>query len=66
MGMSQKVNGVMTRNLRYTLFYMKANILQDFHIDISVPLTLFRMGLFGAPYGSRRPSFNFYWFFKGC
>ena len=27
------------RNLRGTIFYMKANVLQDFHICISVPLS---------------------------
>ena len=27
------------RNLRDTVFYMKTNALQDFHIHISVPLT---------------------------
>ena len=26
------------RNLRYTIFYMKTNVLQDFHISIRVPL----------------------------
>ena len=26
------------RNLRDTIFYMKTNVLQDFHICISVPL----------------------------
>ena len=26
------------RNLRGTIFYMKTNVLQDFHICISVPL----------------------------
>ena len=28
------------RNLRDTIFYMKTNVLQDFHICISVPLKL--------------------------
>ena len=35
---SQKGKGVMMRNLRGTVFYMKTNELQDFHICISVPL----------------------------
>ena len=35
---SKKVEGVIMRNLRVTFFYMKANVLQDFHICISVPL----------------------------
>ena len=34
----QKVKGVTMRNLRDTIFYMKTNVLQDFHICISVPL----------------------------
>ena len=34
----QKVKGVTMRNLRDTIFYMKANVLQDFHICMSVPL----------------------------
>ena len=38
--MSQKNNSVIIRNLRYTIFYMKANILQDFHICRSVPLKM--------------------------
>ena len=33
---TQKVNGIFMQNLRYTIFQMKANILQDFHICISV------------------------------
>ena len=37
---SQKVKGVIMRNLRGTIFYMKTNVLQDFHICISVPLKI--------------------------
>ena len=40
---SQKTKGVITRNLRDTIFSMKTNVLQDFHICISVPL---RMSIF--------------------
>ena len=35
---SQKVKGVTMRNLRGTILYMEANVLQDIHICISVPL----------------------------
>ena len=35
---SQRVKGVIMRNLRVTVFYMKTNVLQSFHICISVPL----------------------------
>ena len=35
---SQKVKGVTMRNLRDNIFHMKANVLQNFHICISVPL----------------------------
>ena len=35
---SQKVEGVIMCNLRGTIFYMKPNVLQGFHICISVPL----------------------------
>ena len=35
---SQKAEGVIMRNLRDTISYMKTNVLQDFHIHISVPL----------------------------
>ena len=35
---SQKGKGVILRNLRDTIFYMRTNVLQDFHICISVPL----------------------------
>ena len=31
-GISQKVKGVIMPNLRDTIFYMKTNVLQDFHI----------------------------------
>ena len=37
---SQDMKGVIMRNLRDTIFYMKANVLQDFHINISVPLII--------------------------
>ena len=40
MRISQKVKGVIMRNLRGTIFYMKTNVLQDFHICISVPLKI--------------------------
>ena len=33
---SQKMEGIITRNLCYIIFDMKKNILQDFHICISV------------------------------
>ena len=36
--LSQKVKGVIMRMLRGTIFNMKANVLQDFYICISVPL----------------------------
>ena len=36
---SQKVKGAIMRSLRGTVFYMKMNILQDFCICISAPLT---------------------------
>ena len=39
MRISQKVNGVIMRNLRGTILYMKNNILQDFDTCISVPLS---------------------------
>ena len=56
MGMSQKVNGVMhdAKSALYSLLH-EGEYIANFHIDISVPLTLFRMGLFGAPYGWSRP-----------
>ena len=38
MRISQKVKGVIMRNLRDTILYVKTNIWQDFHICISVPL----------------------------
>ena len=41
--MSQKVEGVIMRNLRDTIFYMKTNVLQDFHIRISVPLNKIKL-----------------------
>ena len=34
----QKLKDVIIRNLRDTISYMKKNVLQDFHICISVPL----------------------------
>ena len=37
---SQKVKGVIMRNLGDTIFHMKTNISWDFHICISVPLRL--------------------------
>ena len=38
---SQKVKGVIMRNLRGAIFCMKANVLQNVHIGISVPLRIF-------------------------
>ena len=38
MRVSQKVKGVIMRNLRDTIFYVKTNVLQNFYICISVPL----------------------------
>ena len=35
---SQKAKGVIMPNPRDTIFYMKTNILQDFHICITLPL----------------------------
>ena len=35
---SQSVKAVLMRNLRVTVFYMKTNVLQNFHICISAPL----------------------------
>ena len=35
---SQKVKGVIMRNLRGTIFCMRTNVLQDFYICIRVPL----------------------------
>ena len=43
---SEKVKGVMMRNRRGTTFYMKTNVLQDFHICISVPLRSLKRVLF--------------------
>ena len=37
-GISRKVKCVKMRNLRDTVFNMTTNVLQDFHICISVPL----------------------------
>ena len=34
------MQGVIMRNLRDTVFYVKTNAFQDFHICISVPLKL--------------------------
>ena len=39
MHISQEVKGVIMRNLCGTIFYIKTNVLQDFHICMSVPLT---------------------------
>ena len=36
--MSQKVKGAVMCNMCDTVFYMKMNVLQNFHICISVPL----------------------------
>ena len=41
MRISQKGKGVIMRNLHDTNFYMKINVLQYFHICISVPLSIF-------------------------
>ena len=37
---SQEVKGVIMRNTRGTISYIKMNVLQDFHICMSVPLKL--------------------------
>ena len=37
---SQKVNSVIVQNFRHIYFYVKTKILIDFHICISVPLSL--------------------------
>ena len=37
MRISQKAKSVIMRNLLCSIFYMKTNVLQDFHICISVP-----------------------------
>ena len=34
----QEVKGVIMRNMCGTIFYIKTNVLQDFHICMSVPL----------------------------
>ena len=34
----KKVKGVIMRNLNNVIFYVKTNVLQDFHICIIVPL----------------------------
>ena len=39
MRISQEVKGVIMRNMRGTIFYLKTNVLQDFHICMTVPLT---------------------------
>ena len=39
MHISQEVKGVIMRNLCGTIFYIKTNVLQDFHICMSVPLS---------------------------
>ena len=33
------MKGAIMSNLRYTIFYMEANVLQESHICISVPLS---------------------------
>ena len=38
MRISQEMKGVIMRNLRGTIFYIKTNVLQDFRICMSVPL----------------------------
>ena len=41
---SQEVKGIIMHNLCGTIFYIKAHVLQDFHICMSVPLrTLLRL-----------------------
>ena len=40
--LSQKVKGVIMCNLRDTIFCMNTDVLQDFHICISVPLSEFK------------------------
>ena len=41
MHISQTVKGVIRRNLCDIVFYMKTNVLQNFHICVSVPLKCF-------------------------
>ena len=36
----QEMKGIIMRNLRVTIFYIKTNVLQDFRICMSVPLNL--------------------------
>ena len=47
--LSQKVKGVIMRNLRDTIFYMKTNVLQYFHICISVPLSFYAVCFYCMP-----------------
>ena len=47
---SQKMKGVIMRNLRDTIFYMKMNVLQDFRICISVRLMFSSPKYFSPPY----------------
>ena len=39
----QKVNDVIMRNLCDTIFYLKTNVLQDFHICMSVPTLTYNL-----------------------
>ena len=41
MYISQRVKGVITRNLCDSVFHIKMNVLQNFHICIGVPLKYF-------------------------
>ena len=41
MRISQEVKGVIMRNLCGTIFYIKTNVLQGFHICMNVPLSKF-------------------------
>ena len=42
MRISECVKGVIMCNLRITVFYMKANVLHNFHICISVPIKVLK------------------------
>ena len=45
MRISQEVKGIIMRNLCGTIFYIKANVLQNFHICMSV-LLISNLGVF--------------------
>ena len=60
---SQKMEGVIMRNLEHCVFYVKKDISTDFHICISVPLTFLhntsnQEDISSAIHQSRRCSFE--------